>query len=277
MTIRACLRAGRERLAKNEAGGLEAEVLLAHVLGVNRAWLYANPDHVLADETQENYTDLVGRRARGEPIAYLTAVREFWSLPLMVTSDVLIPRPETELLVETVLEFLPVDLPCRFADLGTGSGAVALAVASERPLCEVHATEISAAALDVARANGDELLPGRVQYHAGSWCEPLTGRFLVLASNPPYVAEHDRHLSEGDCYYEPRTALTPGGDGLAAIRQISDQARDYLEPGGWLAFEHGIDQGSAARAALDSRGYREIQTRQDLENRDRVTLGRWPR
>lgn len=277
MTIRACLRAGRERLAKNQAGGLEAEVLLAHVLGVNRAWLYANPGHVLADEARADYFDLVARRAGGEPIAYLTGVREFWSLPLKVTPDVLIPRTETELLVETVLELLPADSPCRFADLGTGSGAVALAVASERPLCEVHATEISSAALDVARANGDALLPGRVRYHAGSWCEPLTGRFLVLASNPPYVAEHDRHLSEGDCRYEPRTALTPGGDGLAAIRRISGQAVDYLEPGGWLVFEHGIDQGPAVRAALESRGYREIRTRQDLEHRDRVTLGRLAR
>lgn len=276
MTVGACLRAGRQRLAQNEAGALEAEVLLAHVLGVNRAWLYANGSSELAEEALETYSDLVGRRALGEPIAYLTGVREFWSLPLRVTPDVLIPRPETELLVETVLDFLPADVPSRFADLGTGSGAVALAVAAERPLCEVHATELSPAALTVARANGNELLPGRVRFHPGSWCEPLTGRFRVLASNPPYVGEDDRHLEQGDCRFEPRTALSPGGDGMAAIRQIAEQAADYLEPGGWLVFEHGIDQGFAARAELELRRYREIETRRDLENRERVTLGRQP-
>lgn len=276
MTVGACLRAGRQRLAQNEAGALEAEVLLAHVLGVNRAWLYANGSSELAEEALETYSDLVGRRALGEPIAYLTGVREFWSLPLRVTPDVLIPRPETELLVETVLDFLPADVPSRFADLGTGSGAVALAVAAERPLCEVHATELSPAALTVARANGNELLPGRVRFHPGSWCEPLTERFRVLASNPPYVGEDDRHLEQGDCRFEPRTALTPGGDGMAAIRQIAEQAADYLEPGGWLVFEHGIDQGFAARAELELRRYREIETRRDLENRERVTLGRQP-
>ena len=277
MTVRSLLRAGRERLAAKEAGALEAEVLLAHVLGVSRAWLYANGTRAPADEEGERYLALVERRVAGEPVAYLTGRREFWSLPLKVTPDVLIPRPETELLVETALEFLPSGAPCRCADLGTGSGAIALAVASERPLCEVHATEVSPAALAVARANGNELLPGRVRLHLGSWCEPLTGRFRMLASNPPYVEAGDRHLEEGDCRFEPRTALTPGGDGLSAIREIARQATDYLEPGGWLLLEHGADQGAAVRAVLESGGYVRIETRKDLENRDRVTLGRLAR
>jgi release factor glutamine methyltransferase len=211
---------------------------------------------------------------QGEPIAYLTGVREFWSLPLQVTPDVLIPRPETELLVEIALEFIPRDASWRVADLGTGSGAVALAIAHERPSCEIHATDCSEAALRVARLNVGTLAPGRVQLHQGSWLDPLTGSFRVVVSNPPYVAEDDPHLAAGDCRFEPREALTPGPDGLAAIRRLAHEALPRLEPGGLLAFEHGYDQGSAARVILDELGYRHIETRPDLEGRERVTTGR---
>jgi len=264
----------RQRLGASPTAPLEAEILLMHLLQVDRAWLFANREHELPARQSDAFRRLIQRRTHGEPIAYLTGVREFWSLPLRVTPDVLIPRPETELLVETALAFLPPHASWRVADLGTGSGAVAIAIAIERPACEIHATESSAAAIAVARANVDALAKGRVTLHRGSWLEPLSGRFHLIVSNPPYVAEGDRHLETGDCRFEPRMALTPGPDGMAAIRQIARDAPSHLEPGGLLAFEHGYDQGAAARSLLRELGYCQVATRRDLEGRERVTSGR---
>jgi len=257
-------------------GRLEAEILLGHVLAVNRAWLFANPDHAVSPSHEADFQELIRRREYGEPIAYLTGSREFWSLPLRVTPDVLIPRPETELLVEIALALIPIDSAWRIADLGTGSGALALAIASERPLCEIHATENSAAALELARENGRRIAPGRVHFHQGSWLEPLTGCFQFIVSNPPYVAQDDPHLTEGDCRFEPHGALTPGRDSMAAIRQIAVDTLHYLEPGGWLAFEHGCEQGKAARELLNGLNYRSVKTWNDLEGRERVTAGQSP-
>lgn len=275
MTVSEALAEARRQLAGHAAGALEADLLLRHALGVDRVWLYANGDRQLEDDAEQSFRDLVARRKKGEPIAYITGTREFWSLPLQVTPDVLIPRPDTELLVEVALSFIPENGPCRIADLGTGSGAVALAVASERPGCEVHASEISPAALKIARSNGESLLPGRVSFHLGSWFEPLQGRFDLVVSNPPYIDGDDRHLDEGDVRHEPRSALTPGSDGLSDIREIAQCAQEYLRPGGRLAFEHGFNQGAAARGILMGLGYKEIETYQDLEKHDRVTSGRF--
>ncbi len=269
MTARELLLQGRGRLGS----ALEAEVLLMHVLGVDRAWLYANSERPVSAKAQQCFADLLERRMAGEPVAYITGIREFWSLPLQVTPDVLIPRPETELLVEAALQRLPAGEKWRVADLGTGSGAVALAIARERPLCEIHASDISASALAVARGNAHRLAPGRVQFHQGSWFEPLEGRFHLVVSNPPYVRDDDPHLESGDCRFEPRVALSPGGDGLDAIRHIACAAVDYLEPGGCLAFEHGFDQGEASRSILEELSYIEVETLSDLEGRDRVTVG----
>jgi len=274
VNVRQLLAEGRQTLADTDVPALEAELLLGHVLGRERAWFYANPEVVVTGANATSYRALLQRRRDGEPVAYLTGVREFWSMDLRVTPDVLIPRPETELLVETALERIPTHQACRIADLGTGSGAVALAIAAERPACEVHATELSTAALAVARANAERLLPGRVAFHRGSWCEPLEGRFHLIVSNPPYVERSDPHLSRGDCRFEPRAALTPGDDGLAAIRAIAQQAAGVLEPGGWLAFEHGFDQGAATRALLGKLGYEKVETRNDLAGVERVTSGR---
>jgi len=263
----------RHRFSSLPAAALEADLLLAFVLDVDRAWLFANREDQVSPSKQRAFEELVARRSGGEPIAYLIGEREFWSLPLKVTPDVLIPRPETELLVETALQFIPRDATWRIADLGTGSGAIALAIACERPACDIHATELSERALAVAARNVEAIAPGRVQLHRGSWLEPLQGRFRVIVTNPPYVAEDDPHLSEGDCRFEPAAALTPGMDGLAAIRRIARDALPRLEPGGLLAFEHGFDQGEAARHLLRALGYRQVETRKDLEGRERVTAG----
>ena len=273
MTVRELLSWGRQRLQSQPAGPLEAEILVCHVLGVSRAWLYANPERVLDPARLEAGRDLIERRVSGEPVAYLTGEREFWSMPLKVSPDVLIPRPETELLVEIVLKAIPPSADWRIADLGTGSGAIALALALERPGCEVHATEYSHAALALARDNGRRIAPGRVRFHKGSWLAPLTGKFEVLVSNPPYVAANDPHLQQGDCRFEPADALTPGRDALAAIRHIADESRLYLQQGGLLAFEHGHDQGEALRQLMAELGYINVQTQTDLENRERVTTG----
>jgi release factor glutamine methyltransferase len=273
MKVRELLAEGRGRLAEHSVGALEAEILLGEVLGVNRAWLYANPDNQPEPGQAAEYRELIGRRKKGTPLAYLTGTREFWSLPLKVTADVLIPRPETELLVETALAFIPADAAWRIADLGTGSGAIALAIAHERPRCEIHATEYSKAALEVAKENGRAIAPGKVQFHAGSWLSPLTGTFELLLSNPPYVASNDPHLQQGDCRFEPADALSPGRDAMAAIRHIASESLHYLEDGGMLAFEHGYDQGAQARQILMELGYRDVRTSKDLEQRERVTSG----
>jgi len=273
MNVKELLSEGRARLVNHSAGLLEAEILLGEVLGVNRAWLYANPEQSLDPKQGARFLELVGRRKEGEPIAYLTQCREFWSLPLKVTPDVLIPRPETELLVETALAFIPEQADWRIADLGTGSGAIAFALAVERPRCEIHATEYSKAALAVARDNGRVIAPGRIQFHQGSWLAPLDGKFRLLLSNPPYVALNDPHLQQGDCRFEPGDALTPGRDALAAIRHIASESVHYLDHGGMLAFEHGYDQGNAARQILNELGYEAVETCKDMEHRERVTSG----
>lgn len=263
-------------MASQPAARLEAELLLAFCLRSSRAHLYAHPGRELTQEQFAEYLGLLGRRRAGEPIAYLTGTREFWSLPLRVTPDVLIPRPETELLVELALQLIPVAAALRIADLGTGSGAIALAIASERPRCEVWGVDISAAAVAVARENAARLSIDNVEFHRGHWCEPLTGRFDLIASNPPYVALNDPHLERGDCRFEPRQALTPGTDALTAIREIAGRALTCLKPGGWLLLEHGPGHGGGVRAIMKEHGFREISTLRDVPGHERVTVGKAP-
>jgi release factor glutamine methyltransferase len=277
LKIRQQLESGTGILASQASAGpiarLEAEILMAHALGTTRSFLYAHSDMEIPAQRLTDFRHLVQRRSRGEPIAYLTGHREFWSLPLAVNEQVLIPRPETELLVEIALEHSGEGL-CRIADLGTGCGAIALALASERKNAEVQATDISQAALELATVNARTLGIGNVRFHQGSWCEPLKGRFDLLVSNPPYIAAGDPHLEQGDCRFEPSLALSPGDDGLSAFRDISEQAGDKLRPGGRLLFEHGLDQAGEVRAILAAAGFMDITTRHDLEGRERVTLGR---
>ncbi len=271
------LRAARQRLAGPQAA-LEAQALLAHVLGRPRSHLLAWPERPVAAAAAARFRTLLARRAAGEPLAYLTGEREFWSLPLRVTPAVLIPRPETELLVELTLAQLPAG-PCGVADLGTGSGAIALALASERPAWRLDASDASAAALAVARDNARRLdLAARVAFHHGPWYAALPRgvRYHALVSNPPYVASGDPHLTRGDLPFEPRAALAAGPDGLAALRALVDGAPDRLHPGGWLLLEHGHDQGAAVRALLRARGFVAVATHRDLAGLPRATLGRLP-
>lgn len=263
------------RDAANRVDPADAAVLLAHAVDRPRSWLYAHGDDDVEDATAARYAQLLERRVAGEPVAYLTGSRGFWRLDLRVTPDTLVPRAETELLVELALQRLPVDRPLRIADLGTGSGAIALALASERPRARVIATDASAAALAVAGSNAAALRIANVAFREGDWLAPLAGeRFDLVASNPPYVAVGDPHLGQGDLRFEPAAALSSGADGLDAIRTIVRAAPAHLLPGGWLLLEHGWDQGAAVRELLRHAGFSDVKTAPDLEQRDRVTVGR---
>ena len=263
------------RHARLQIDAVDAEWLLAHALGQTRTWLYAHATDVVVPAQSEHFRALVARRAAGEPVAYLTGRRGFWTFELQVTPDTLIPRPETERLVELALARLPVDRDLRVADLGTGSGAIALALAHERPRAEVLATDASAAALAVARANASALGVDNIAFRLGDWCVALGDQhFDLIAANPPYIADDDPHLSDGDLRFEPGAALTSGADGLDAIRAIIRAAPMHLVPGGWLLLEHGLEQGVAVRALLQSAGLSDVATERDLEDRERVTLGR---
>ncbi len=272
--IKPQLRAAETRLSGSPSARLDAEILLAHVLDCPRSFLYAHPELEVPKRRLQQFQKLVESRAGGTPIAYLKGRREFWSLPLKVGPEVLIPRPETELLVGQALQRIPAGTGWRVADLGTGSGAVALALASERPDCEIWAVDTSAEALNTAAANARELKLSNLKFVRSDWYGALTGRFHMLISNPPYVASDDPHLQWGDCRFEPRIALTPGDDALASIRVITAKAPDFLEPAGWLLLEHGFDQGAAVRKLLSQAGLNDIETVCDLEGRDRVGLGR---
>ena len=269
--IDALLRAARE--AGCEPG--DGELLLAHALGRTRSWLYAHGEDEVDAGAAADFTALLARRVAGEPVAYLTGSRGFWSLELQVSPATLIPRPETELLVELALARLPVDRPLRIADLGTGSGAIALALAHERRNAQVLATDASAAALAIAKANATALGLGNVEFRQGSWLRPLASeRFDLIASNPPYIAEDDAHLLQGDLRHEPRMALASGRDGLDAIRAIANGAPQHLLAGGWLLLEHGWEQGAAVRALLRDAGLVDVDSARDLSLHERISFGR---
>jgi release factor glutamine methyltransferase len=275
-SIAAALVAATSRLVAMESARLEAELLLAAVVGQTRTYLYTWPERELTALQQQRYAALVARRAAGEPLAHILGRREFWSLTLRVTADTLIPRPETELLVEAALARLPPS-GARVADLGTGSGAIALALALECPACEVVAVERSAAALAVAAENARHHGIANVTFLHGSWYEPLKGRqFAMIVSNPPYIRADDPHLKQGDLRFEPPGALGSGADGLDDLRLIIAGAGPHLEPGGWLLLEHGYDQGAAVSALLRAAGMEAVEDLADLQGHGRVAVGRLP-
>jgi len=262
--------------AKQQIDKLDAEALLAHVLEKDRSYFRAWPDREIENKQLGQFQQLVKRRADGEPLAYLTGWREFWSLLLQVSPATLIPRPDTELLVEQALEKIPTDAHWHIADLGTGSGAIALAIASERPHCHIIATDISNEALAVAQANARRLNINNIEFRQGSWHEALQPgeQFQLIASNPPYIDADDKHLQLDGLPHEPQGALTPGTDGLAAIRIIAEQMKNHLSKPNWLLLEHGYDQGQQVRDLLAQQGYTEITSHIDLGGNERMTLAK---
>lgn len=278
--VRSLIDEGIERLAR-VAGEprREAEVLLGAALGRPRAWLLANPEERILDcEATDRYEAFITRRALGEPVAYLLGAKEFWSLPLAVGPGVLIPRPETERLVECALARLPADRSCEVLDLATGSGAIALAIAVERPLARVLATDLSEAAVETARANALNLgLDQRVEVRAGAWYAPAAARrFEVIVSNPPYIAADDPRVEPAVRRYEPPLALFSGADGLDALREIVGGSPGHLAAGGWLLVEHGDSQGAAVREMFEAAGFGQVRTHCDLTGRERCTEGSKP-
>lgn len=268
-------------LAEGESPRADADVLLCHLLGCRRSYLMTWPERELDAAQQATLQGWLARRLNGEPIAHLVGEREFWSLPLKVSPATLIPRPDTEVLVEQALTKIPQG-PCAVLDLGTGTGAIALTLKSERPEIDVWAVDRMADAAALARDNSAALgLP--IEVRDGSWFEPLgepdhdnTPRFAVIVSNPPYIDGADPHLEQGDVRFEPRSALVADDAGLADIRHIVAHAPAYLLTDGWLLLEHGWDQGEAVRQLLRDGGYREVATVRDYGDNDRVTLGLCP-
>ncbi len=274
--IRALVDEGAARLARvADDPRVDAEILLAAALARPRSHLAAHPDaQVLDCEATDRYEAYVTRRALGEPVAYILGEKEFWSLPLAVTPVVLIPRPETELLVERALAHLPPGTDADVLDLATGSGAIALAIASERPACRVAATDISPDAIDLARNNAGRLRLDRVEFLAGSWYEPVAGKtFDLISSNPPYIADGDPRVERAVQRFEPQLALYAGPTGLEAFGKIIEGALQHLKPRGWLVLEHGDTQGEPVRRLLSLAGFESVSTHRDLAGRERCTEG----
>ena len=261
--------------ARPDIDATDARMLLQSALNVSHAHLIAHPSQELALEQAQQFYSLAARRATGEPVAYLVGEREFYSLNFKVTPAVLIPRPETELLVDLALERVSTDRPCKVLDLGTGSGAVAITIAKHRPLASITAVDSSAAAMVIAKMNAEHLVATNVRMLAGDWFSGVAGdEFDLIVSNPPYVADGDPHLEQGGLRFEPHTALTAGSDGLDCIRCIITAAPAHLIAGGWLLLEHGYDQAAACRQLLSKAGFDEVFSHPDLAGTMRVSGGK---
>jgi release factor glutamine methyltransferase len=276
-TIATALQEARNLLeGLSETPKLDAEVLLARVLNRDRSYLRAWPERTLSPDEFDRFQDLVQRRQSGTPVAYLFGEKEFWSRTFKVRPDVLIPRPETELLVDLALTAMAASQITDILDLGTGSGAIAITIAAERPFSHITATDLSPEALKVAQENADRLGVRNIRFQLGNWFDAVAsdGRFDLIVSNPPYVADDDPHLSRGDVRFEPSLALKGGLHGLDALRIIARDARDHLNPNGHLILEHGFNQANAVADLLGTFGYTEIRHHQDLQGHFRVTTAR---
>lgn len=259
---------------EGESPRLDAELLLAEVTGWNRSRFRAFPEEELTSQQRDQFRHLVDRRSAGEPVAHILGHQDFWTLTLEVTPDTLIPRPDTECLVETALS-LPLPEKARVIDLGTGTGAIGLALLSERPDWEVQATDLVPEAVALARRNA-ELCDLPLTVTQSHWFAGLEHQhFNLIVSNPPYIEEGDHHLASGDVRYEPDSALVSGPDGLDAIRHLVQESQYWLTPGGWLVLEHGYNQGESVRLLFRAAGYSNVETRKDYGGNDRLTLGRW--
>ena len=275
MTIIASLLRNAQ-LTDSPTAQLDAELLLAAALGRSRSYLRTWPERIVERDAAQRFEGYLARRREGEPVAYILGQQGFWTLDLEVAPDTLIPRPETELLVEAALALLPA-AHAQVLDLGTGTGAIALALASERPAWQLTAVDRVDAAVALAERNRQRLGLGNVQVLAGHWFEPLADqRFAMILSNPPYIRDQDPHLVRGDVRFEPSSALVAGHDGLSDLRQIIEQAPQHLLPGGWLLLEHGYDQAAEVCALLAEQGFVDVENRVDLGGQPRVSLGRLP-
>ena len=284
-SIKTLLTSAASQLNTEEAA-LEAQLLLQHALNVNRAWLIAHENDALDVKDGEPnihaaYRALINRRVNGEPIAYILGVREFYGLSLKVTPATLIPRPDTETLVDVALAKIPLRKNLSICDLGTGSGAIALAIAKHRPQAFIIALDASQAALDVAIENAENLKIANVDFVLSDWFSALCQKnspqtFDVIVSNPPYIEASDPHLNQGDLRFEPISALTSGQDGLDDIRHIISQAPQHLNPHGWLLLEHGYNQAQSVVKLMENAEFAKIETIKDLGGNARVTLGRFP-
>jgi len=274
-SIRESLQQAKQSLVSRvDMPALEAEILLAHVLGQSRAYLYAWPDRQLTVQEAEVYHACLARRIQGEPVAYIIGIKEFWSMPFIVTPDTLIPRADTEILVETILDRFSDQQPITLVDLGTGSGAIAIAIAHERPHWQVHASDSDANTLAVAKANAHALGVSPISFHLGDWLSAVPAlTFNIIVSNPPYISEHEWMSVKDDLACEPRSALVAGKNGLADIEAVMAAAPHYLKPGGTLFFEHGYQQAEEVRRLFAYYEYIHIETVRDLAFHERVTLG----
>ncbi|MGP2543219.1 peptide chain release factor N(5)-glutamine methyltransferase [Yersinia sp. 2541 StPb PI] len=262
------------RFSQSDSPKRDAEILLSFVTVKARTYVLAFGETKLTADQLQRLEQLATRREQGEPIAYLVGEREFWSLPLSVSSATLIPRPDTECLVEQALAHLPAT-PCHILDLGTGTGAIALALASERPDCAVVGVDIQADAVALARHNAEKLAIDNVHFLQSSWFDAVDGQFTLIVSNPPYIDADDPHLNEGDVRFEPHSALVAPAEGMASLDEIIRRAPAYLEAGGWLMLEHGWQQADAVQKLLKNAGFSAVMTYKDYGNNDRVTLGQW--
>lgn len=273
-TIASCLQQAKKQLAACPTASLDAELLLLAVLKQTRAYLYTYPDKLLSAEDYEHFQSFIVRRQSGEPVAYILGHKDFWDLSLKVTPDVLIPRPETELLVELSLNLLDQDKPAKLLDLGTGSGAIACSLAHTCSKWQVTATDISAKALAVAQENVTAYQLNNVTCVLSDWFENIQAQsFDVILSNPPYIEEGDPELCTESMQYEPHSALFSPQQGLADLERIMQHAVAYLAPDGWLLLEHGFQQGNDVRTLFETHGYVNVTTHQDLAQRDRVSIG----
>lgn len=263
------------RLQESESPRRDAEILLGFITGKARTYILAFGETVLTTQQEQQLEALLARRVRGEPVAHLVGEREFWSLPLRVSPVTLIPRPDTECLVEQALVRMPVEA-CSVLDLGTGTGAIALAIASERPDCAVTALDLIPEAVELARENADRLGITNIRVLQSDWFSALNSqRFSIIVSNPPYIDREDPHLAQGDVRFEPLSALVADNQGLADLHTLIASSRQHLEPGGWLLLEHGWQQAQQVRQLFSRAGFVEIQTCRDYGGNDRLTLGRY--
>ncbi len=275
MKIANALKNGKQRLVSSESASIDTEALLCSILNCERSRLYSHPEQELTDKEIKSFNELISLREQGHPVAHLSKQKEFWSLSFYITQDTLIPRPETELLVETALKYVPIDSEKNILDLGTGSGAIAIAIASERPLTNITATDKSNEALKIAKLNADSHNIQNIEFKNANWFEKESNvAYDLIVSNPPYICDGDPHLKQGDVQFEPISALTSGKDGLDDLRIIISEAKNNLNKQSWLLVEHGYNQAEHVRQLFIENDFTSVSTIKDYSNNERVSIGK---